>query len=101
MREKALGPDHLEVAASLNNLAVLLKTAGADEEAEALYSRSIRIKEAALGPNHPQVSLPAQALSPRRLCGSTPQNVPRAGHPKPGLSSRGEEAPATQIFPVT
>lgn len=55
MREKALGPEHLEVAASLNNLAVLLKIAGADEEAEALYTRSIKIKEQSLGPNHPQV----------------------------------------------
>ena len=55
MRERSLGPHHMEVAASLNNLAVLLKTVGANEEAEALYTRSIRIKEAVLGPNHPQV----------------------------------------------
>lgn len=57
MRERELGPDHLEVAASLNNLAVLLKTTGANEEAETLLLRSIRIKEAALGPKHPQVLL--------------------------------------------
>ena len=57
MRERELGPDHLEVAASLNNLAVLLKTTGANEEAETLLQRSIRIKETALGPKHPQVLL--------------------------------------------
>jgi len=55
MRESSLGPHHLEVAASLNNLAVLLKTVGANEEAEALYTRSIKIKETVLGYNHPQV----------------------------------------------
>lgn len=57
MREQELGPEHLEVAASLNNLAVLLKTINCNEEAETLFARSIRIKESNLGPNHPQVSL--------------------------------------------
>jgi len=56
MRESSLGPHHLEVAASLNNLAVLLKTVGANEEAEALYTRSIVIKETVLESNHPQVN---------------------------------------------
>lgn len=56
IREKELGPDHVDVAASLNNIAVLLKTSGQFEEAEEMYTRSIAIKEKALGPNHPQVS---------------------------------------------
>lgn len=56
MRELELGPDHLEVAASLNNLAVLLKTMNCNEEAESLFARSISIKEHTLGPNHPQVN---------------------------------------------
>ena len=55
MRERTLGPDHLEVAASLNNIAVLLKMMGRYDEAEQLYKRSISIKEKALGPAHPQV----------------------------------------------
>ena len=57
IREKELGPDHVDVAASLNNIAVLLKTSGQFEEAEEMYNRSIAIKENALGPNHPQVLL--------------------------------------------
>lgn len=56
IREKSLHPNHAEVAASLNNLAVLLKTMGNFDEAEQLYHRSIAIKEKALGQNHPQVS---------------------------------------------
>ena len=59
MRERTLGPDHLEVAASLNNIAVLLKMMSRYEEAEQLYKRSIAIKEKALGPAHPQVLTPA------------------------------------------
>ena len=55
MRERTLGPEHAEVAGSLNNLAVLLKGMGRYEEAQALYARSIRIKEKALGTAHPQV----------------------------------------------
>ena len=55
IREKELGPDHVDVAASLNNIAVLLKTSGQFEEAEEMYTRSIAIKEKALGPKHPQV----------------------------------------------
>ena len=55
IREKELGPDHVDVAASLNNIAVLLKTSGQFEEAEEMYNRSIAIKENALGPTHPQV----------------------------------------------
>ena len=62
IREKELGPDHVDVAASLNNIAVLLKTSGQFEEAEEMYNRSIAIKEKALGPNHPQVSLPVQCI---------------------------------------
>lgn len=62
IREKELGPDHVDVAASLNNIAVLLKTSGQFEEAEEMYNRSIAIKEKALGPNHPQVpALPCHA----------------------------------------
>ena len=64
IREKELGPDHVDVAASLNNIAVLLKTSGQFEEAEEMYNRSIAIKENALGPNHPQVS----AYSAYHMC---------------------------------
>ena len=52
IREKALGPDHLEVAKSLDNLA---KCCGDDEEADRLYRRALAIREKALGPEHPEV----------------------------------------------
>jgi Tfp pilus assembly protein PilF len=54
--EKALGPDHPDVAASLNNLAMLYDTQGNYDKAEPFYKRSLAIVEKALGPAHPKVA---------------------------------------------
>ncbi|MBW1942551.1 MAG: CHAT domain-containing protein, partial [Deltaproteobacteria bacterium] len=54
--EKALGPDHLIVAAGLNNLALLYSDLGEYAKAEPLYKRSLAIKEKALNPDHPDVA---------------------------------------------
>ena len=56
MRERHLGIEHLGTASAMNNLAVLLKAAGAYPEAEALFKRSIKIKQNLLGNSHPQVT---------------------------------------------
>jgi tetratricopeptide (TPR) repeat protein len=58
--EAVLGAQHPDVAASLNNLAVLYKTQGFYEKAEPLYQRSLKILEAVLGAQHPDV---AQSLN--------------------------------------
>ena len=55
-REKALGPEHPDVALSLNNLAGLYDNQGKYAEAEPLYQRSLAIREKALGPGHPSVA---------------------------------------------
>ena len=55
IREKALGPDHPDVGAYLNNLAQLYHTQGRYEEAEPLFKRALTIQEKALGPDHPSV----------------------------------------------
>jgi tetratricopeptide (TPR) repeat protein len=52
IREKALGPEHPNVAASLNNLAELHQTQGRYAEAEPLFRRSLVIREKALGAEH-------------------------------------------------
>jgi tetratricopeptide (TPR) repeat protein len=54
--EKALGPDHPDVAKPLNNLAELNSVQGKYAEAEPLYKRSLAIWEKALGPDHPNVA---------------------------------------------
>jgi tetratricopeptide (TPR) repeat protein len=54
--EKALGPEHPELATSLNNLAALYHAQGKYGEAEPLYQRARAIWEKALGPEHPNVA---------------------------------------------
>ena len=56
IQEKALGPDHPDVATSLNNLALLYKTLGDFAKAEPLYKRALAIWEKTLGPEHPDVA---------------------------------------------
>ncbi len=60
MAEKNVGPDHPDVATSLNNLAFLYDNQGRYAQAEPLYKRSLAIREKALGPDHPDV---AQSLN--------------------------------------
>jgi tetratricopeptide (TPR) repeat protein len=57
IREKALGPDHPDVAQSLNNLALLYLQQGRYAEAEPLLKRALAIREKALGPDHPDVAV--------------------------------------------
>jgi CHAT domain-containing protein len=50
--EKVLGPEHPDVATSLNNLAALYEDQGKYSEAEPLLKRALQIRERALGPNN-------------------------------------------------
>ena len=54
--EKNVGPNHLDVASSLNNLAELYVTQGKYAQAEPLHKQALAIKTKALGPNHPHVA---------------------------------------------
>ncbi len=54
LRTALLGEEHLEVAASLQDLADLYQRSGG--EAEPLYRRALAIREEALGPDHPLVA---------------------------------------------
>jgi len=56
LREKALGPDHPDVALSLANLGLLYDRQGRYADAEPLYQRSLAIREKALGRDHPYVA---------------------------------------------
>src|ERR1039457_913697 len=54
--EQNVGPDHPDVAQSVNNLAELYTAQGQYAQAEPLYKRSLAIWEKALGPDHPDVA---------------------------------------------
>ena len=57
--EKTLGPDHPDVATTLNNLAklyVVINSDGDYTEEEALLKRSLDIREKSLGTDHPDVA---------------------------------------------
>lgn len=56
VRQKALGPDHPDIATALNNLAALYDFLGRYSEAEPLYKRSLTIRIKALGSDDPDVA---------------------------------------------
>ncbi len=64
--EAVAGPESVEVANVLNGLANLTADRGEFAEAEAIYTRVIRIHETALGPRHPNVGtdVPEPRVSP-------------------------------------
>jgi tetratricopeptide (TPR) repeat protein len=61
--ESALGPNHPNVAVSLNNLAGLYRAQGRYDDALPLYQRALKILESALGPNHPNVAVSLNNLA--------------------------------------
>ena len=63
LTEKATGPDHPNVAVSLNNLASLLQDTNRLNEAESLVRRALAIAEASYGPDHPEVATNLSNLS--------------------------------------
>jgi tetratricopeptide (TPR) repeat protein len=73
IREAQLGKDHLDVAYSLLNLAVLYEMMGQYPKAEPLHLRSLQIREAKLGKDHPLVALSLHNLG--TLSEATAQTV--------------------------
>jgi tetratricopeptide (TPR) repeat protein len=56
IREKLLGPEHLDLATSLHNQAWLYYDQSKYDESEPLFLRALAIREEALGPEHPDVA---------------------------------------------
>jgi serine/threonine-protein kinase len=55
LREKVLGPEHPDVAYSLDNLAQVLVLLNRNEEAKAMHERVLALREKVLGREHPYV----------------------------------------------
>lgn len=62
-REARLGPDHPEVAASLNSLGWFLFERGDFPGARAAHERALAIRERALGPDHPDTAISMNQLA--------------------------------------
>src|SRR5262249_27960031 len=56
LKQKALGPEHPDLAASLNTYANSLSDQGKLDEAMPIFRRALGILEKALGPDHPNVA---------------------------------------------
>jgi tetratricopeptide (TPR) repeat protein len=69
MREARLGPDHPDVAMTLDSLVALYYERGDYRRAERLSNRAIAIYEDTLGPDHPALatSVESRALVLRKL----------------------------------
>jgi CHAT domain-containing protein/Tfp pilus assembly protein PilF len=56
IRERVLGPEHIDVADALNKLALINNIKGNFEKAEPFYQRALTIREKVLEPEHPFVA---------------------------------------------
>src|SRR5262245_100744 len=56
IRERILGPDHLDVTQAISGLATIHYLKGEYSKAEPLYQRALAIREKSLGPEHPSVA---------------------------------------------
>jgi tetratricopeptide (TPR) repeat protein/tRNA A-37 threonylcarbamoyl transferase component Bud32 len=56
IREKTFGPEHLNTALTINNLANFYSDSGDYAKAEPLYQRSLKIREKVLGPEDPKTA---------------------------------------------
>ena len=63
IRKRALGEDHPDYAASLNDIGELYRLQGKYAEAEPFHKRSLAIREKALGANHPDVAISLNNLA--------------------------------------
>ena len=63
IREKVLGPDHPDVARSLNNMADLYERQKRYADAEPLYRRALAIRERAVGLDHPETATSTNNLA--------------------------------------
>ena len=61
--EAELGPEHSNVATTLNNLALLYKSMGDYEKTLPLYKRALDIREKVLDPQHPFVAITLNNLA--------------------------------------
>ncbi len=63
MAKQAVGPDHPDVAATLNNLALICRAQKQHAQAELYLNRALAIWESACGSDHPDVAIALNNLA--------------------------------------
>ncbi len=63
IQERVLGPEHLALSRTLNNLALILQSLGRNQEARAMLERTLAIRETTQGADHPDLALPLNNLA--------------------------------------
>jgi CHAT domain-containing protein len=63
IREKVLGPNHTDIAQSLNNLALVYGAQGRFADSELTFKRSLAILEPAFGVDHPNIGSALNSLA--------------------------------------
>jgi hypothetical protein len=71
-----LGPQHPELANTLNNLAIIAERRGRADEAERFYQQSAAIASATLPPDHPMVVTSRQNLEAFRMARESLKETP-------------------------
>jgi tetratricopeptide (TPR) repeat protein len=56
IKEKQLGPNHVDVALTYNNIGLVYREKGDLDQAKDYFQRALEIKEKQLGPNHVKVA---------------------------------------------
>jgi hypothetical protein len=94
LQEADLGPDHPDLANTLNNLGVLCEMAGRPAEAEGCYRRAYEIAAATLPSDHPYVTTSRDNLTEFCTARGKPLDLPLPVRPAP--SAEPLEQPQTE-----
>ena len=98
----SLGPDHPDLATTLNNLALMLEQIGDTDEAGRCYRRAYSIALAALGPDHPAVSVSQSNLAAfDRAHGSGGDDVAESMLPPDPLPVQALPPPVPPLAPAS
>ena len=57
LTQDAFGEEHVDTAASYNNLAFIINAQGRFAEAESLYQKALEIRARVLGEEHPETAI--------------------------------------------
>lgn len=101
IQEDRLGPQHPDLAKTLNNLAIVAERTGRPDEAETCYHRAVAIASASLPDDHPMVVDSRQNLEDFCRARGLPVDRPVVTAPTPQAAPATAKPPAQPSPPPT